>query len=67
MYGISGNTRAWYDNSNAVRLGYKPQDDSERFAADILAREKPATDARAETYQGGTFVTAEKVDLPKRR
>jgi len=67
VYGISGNTRAWYDNSNAVRLGYKPQDDSERFAADILAREKPATDARAETYQGGTFVTAEKVELPKRR
>jgi len=67
VYGISGNTRAWYDNSNAARLGYKPQDDSERFAADILAREKPATDARAETYQGGTFVTAEKVELPKRR
>jgi len=67
VYGISGNTRAWYDNSNAARLGYKPQDDSERFAAEIPAREKPATDARAETYQGGTFVTAEKVELPKRR
>src|SRR5437868_10678421 len=67
VYGISGNTRAWYDNSNAVRLGYKPQDDSERYAADILAREKPAADARAEAFQGGTFVTAEQVDLPKRR
>jgi uronate dehydrogenase len=67
VYGVSGNTRSWYDNSNAVRLGYKPADDSERWAAEILAREKPATDARAETYQGGTFVTAEKVDLPRRR
>ena len=67
VYGISGNKRAWYDNSNATRLGYKPQDDSEQYAAEILAREKPATDERAETYQGGTFVTAEQVDLPKRR
>src|SRR5438477_1634863 len=67
VYGVSGNKRSWYDNSNAARLGYKPEDDSERFAAEVLAREKPATDARAETYQGGTFVTAEKVELPKRR
>ena len=67
VYGISGNTRAWYDNSNAARLGYKPQDDSEEYAAEVLAREKPATDQRAETYQGGTFVTAERVELPKRR
>src|SRR3979490_1608843 len=25
VYGVSGNTRSWYDNSNAVRLGYAPQ------------------------------------------
>jgi len=67
VYGISGNKRAWYDNSNAYRLGYKPQDDSERFAADVLAREKPATDARAEQFQGGAFVTAEDVELPRRQ
>ena len=29
VYGISGNKRAWYDNSNAYRLGYQPQDDCE--------------------------------------
>jgi len=67
VYGVSGNKRSWYDNTNAVRLGYKPVDDSERFAAEILAREKPPTDMRAEKYQGGTFVTAEQVDLPRRR
>ena len=32
VYGISGNQRAWYDNANAVRLGYRPQDDSEPYA-----------------------------------
>ena len=67
VYGVSGNKRSWYDNSNAARLGYRPQDDSERYAAEVLAREKPATDARAEAYQGGSFVTAEQVELPKRR
>src|SRR5438552_4167313 len=41
VYGISGNTRAWYDNSNAVRLGYKPQDKSEEYAEDVLRNEKP--------------------------
>src|SRR5258705_6905445 len=52
VYGISGNKRAWYDNSNAYRLGYKPQDDSEVYAADVLAAEKPSGDAIAEAHQG---------------
>jgi uronate dehydrogenase len=59
VYGVSGNQRSWYDNSNAERLGYRPQDNSESYAADILAREKPAADPRSELYQGGTFVLAE--------
>src|SRR5882672_7442876 len=34
--GISANQRSWYDNANAERLGYKPQDDSEPFAEEVL-------------------------------
>src|SRR4029079_5734722 len=64
VYGVSGNKRSWYDNSNAYRLGYKPQDDSEGYAQEVLAREKPATDEIAETYQGGIFCTAEDVPNP---
>jgi uronate dehydrogenase len=60
VYGVSGNARSWYDNSNAERLGYKPLDDAERFAQQVLAKEKPATDPLAETYQGGTFVSSER-------
>lgn len=41
VYGISRNTRAWYDNAAALRLGYAPQDDAEAWAAEILAREPP--------------------------
>ena len=63
VYGVSGNTRSWYDNSNATRLGYRPQDNAEDFANEILAREKPG-DPRVETYQGGLFVAVEKVANP---
>ncbi len=60
VYGVSGNKRSWYDNSNAYRLGYKPQDDSEPYAAEILAREaNQPKDPVAERYQGGTFCAAE--------
>jgi len=58
VYGVSGNKRTFYDNSNAHRLGYQPQDDAERYAEEVLAKEKPG-DPRAEMYQGGNFVFAE--------
>jgi uronate dehydrogenase len=63
VYGVSNNRRSWYDNSNAARLGYRPLDDSEAFAAEVLAREKPG-DPRAEVFQGGAFVHVEAVKNP---
>ena len=63
VYGISANKRAWYDNANAFRLGYKPQDDSETYAAEVLAKEKRG-DPTAEIYQGGVFCVAEEVPNP---
>jgi uronate dehydrogenase len=63
VYGISKNTRAWYDNSNAYRLGYKPQDDSEAYAAEVLAREKPGHPV-AEKFQGGVFCVEESIPNP---
>lgn len=65
VYGVSNNRRSWYDNANAHRLGFDPQDDAERFAAEVLAKEKPA-DPRAEMYQGGNFVFAELGGDPSR-
>jgi uronate dehydrogenase len=64
VYGVSKNTRGWYDNSNAYRLGYEPRDDSEKHAAEILAKEKPGGDPRAEMYQGGAFCVAEEIPNP---
>src|SRR5205823_10539102 len=60
VYGVSNNRRSWYDNSNAARLGYRPQDDSEPYAEAVLAAEAgQAADPIAEHYQGGTFCAAE--------
>src|SRR5580765_1038028 len=44
VYGVSGNRRAWYDNANAGRLGYRPEDDSEPQANEVLQKEKPGAD-----------------------
>jgi uronate dehydrogenase len=63
VYGVSGNTRSWYDNSNATRLGYRPQDNAESFSKEVLAREKPG-DPQVEMYQGGLFVAIEEVANP---
>jgi uronate dehydrogenase len=37
VYGISANTRAWWDLEPGRALGYHPQDDAESYAAEVLA------------------------------
>lgn len=59
VYGASENDRTWWDNANAYRLGYRPQDESEAYAADILAGEAEPADTVAELFQGGPFCSAE--------
>lgn len=59
VYGASENGRTWWDNANAYGLGYRPQDDSEPFAAELLADEPEPTDTIAELFQGGSFCSAE--------
>jgi len=66
VYGVSGNRRSWYDNANAERLGYKPQDDSEGWAEEVLSKTIPGADPRTEKYQGGPFVLAEDGGDPTR-
>jgi len=59
VYGVSNNQRSWYDNSNAYRLGYKPEDNSEPYAEAVLAAEPSNPEPIAERYQGGTLPAAE--------
>lgn len=67
VYGVSGNKRSWYNNSNATRLGYRPHDGSEPHAEAILGKEIPSKNSKAELYQGGSFVSAEIGGDPTRR
>ena len=56
VYGVSANDRAPVDNSGASFLGYRPRDNAEQFATEILA-EAPAADTTdaAQMYHGGPF------------
>lgn len=67
VYGVSNNRRSWYDNSNAYRLGYRPEDDSEPYAEAVLAAEPPGADPIAERYQGGSFCAEEYTAKSPRR
>ena len=59
VYGISDNRGTWFDNSNARRLGYRPQDKSAPYAAEILKREGPPGKSPADIYQGGGHCMSE--------
>ncbi len=56
VYGVSDNDRNPMDNTKAAYLGYRPRDNAEQFAAQILADEGPGdpTDP-AQMYHGGPF------------
>jgi uronate dehydrogenase len=56
VWGVSNNTRSYWDNSAAARLGYQPRQNAEDYAAQILAKPNPL-DATAQQYQGGSFAS----------
>ncbi|GAA6138270.1 NAD(P)-dependent oxidoreductase [Arenicella sp. 4NH20-0111] len=60
VYGISNNDRCPVDNSKADFLGYKPKDNAEQFAEEILAQ-TPALDLKdpGHLYLGGPFASVE--------
>lgn len=60
VYGVSDNARGWWDNTNAERLGYAPQDRSEDYAEKVMARAPaPEPDCISEQVQGGDFAVTE--------
>lgn len=52
LYGISANTRAWWDLEPGRALGYEPRDDAEAFAEAVVPRPGDAADAE---FVGGPF------------
>jgi len=65
VYGVSNNLRNRWDNSNVKFLGYQPQDDSEVFAAEILAKNIPE-DPIAAQFHGGFYCPLEFVGTTER-
>ena len=60
FYGISDNTRGWWDNSSAFRFGYRPARAAEDHAAEALAAQsKLPRDPIGDWYQGGSYCSDE--------
>jgi len=58
VYGVSDNTRTWWDNTSARHLGFRPRDSSEPYRAAIEATQgAPDPKDPASFLQGGSFVT----------
>jgi uronate dehydrogenase len=55
VWGVSANTRSWWDDRGADHLGYVPTQNAEEYAAQVLAGPNPL-DALGQRYQGGGFV-----------
>ena len=55
-FGISANTRAWWDNGTS-RLGYQALDNAEDFAAEVLATASPPDDPLEAALQGGDYAS----------
>jgi len=61
VYGVSNNDRCPMDNSGASFLGYRPTDNAEQLAEEVLANAEPADPQDiGQTRHGGVFA---KVDL----
>jgi uronate dehydrogenase len=60
FYGASDNARAWWDNENAFRYGYKPKHRSEDHRDVALAAQKKlSADSIGDWYEGGPFCSDE--------
>src|SRR6202163_956075 len=58
VYGVSNNLRSRWDNTNVKFLGYRPEDDSEVFAAEILALGVKENEIAAQ-FHGGFYTPME--------
>ncbi len=59
VYGVSANTRGWWDLEPGRALGYHPQDDAEDFADDVLATPPTDDDALDAHFVGGSWARAD--------
>ncbi len=56
VWGVSNNTRSYWNNAGAEALGYRPVQNAEDYAAEILRLPNPL-DPVAQRHQGGGFAS----------
>jgi uronate dehydrogenase len=59
LYGVSDNTRVWWDLAPGRALGYHPEDDAETYAAGIESTPETNSDRAQAKRVGGPFATPE--------
>ncbi|MCY4207176.1 MAG: NAD(P)-dependent oxidoreductase [Roseovarius sp.] len=59
LYGVSNNRRGLYENPNAKRFGYFPQDDSEVYRDRLLARNLPEEPILHRTFHAAHLAESE--------
>jgi uronate dehydrogenase len=55
VYGMSANTRGWWDMTSARALGYRPQDDAEVYAGEVAADPSEAVGTQGGPYTEPAF------------
>jgi uronate dehydrogenase len=65
-WGVSNNTRSWWTPTGCERLGYQPVQNSEDFAAEILAAPNPLNEI-GRLYQGGSFASFDFLPADRRK
>ena len=66
VYGVSNNLRSRWDNTNVKFLGYRPQDDSEVFAAEIFASGAKENEIAA-LFHGAHYCPMEFIEVIPRK
>ena len=57
VFGISANTRRWWDLEPGRAIGYRPQDDAENWASTIEAGTESDEERAEQDFVGGPFAT----------
>jgi uronate dehydrogenase len=55
VYGVSANTRGWWDITSARALGYEPQDDAEAYAGEVADDPSEQFDTQGGSYTSPAF------------
>ena len=64
-WGVSNNTRSYWAPTGCERLGYRPAQNAEDFAPEILRQQNPL-DAIGRAHQGGSFASHDFTPVERR-